>query len=59
MKCFIISPIGQRASATREHADDVFECIIKPALEEADVDGHRADYVKDVGSCCYVQFGPW
>jgi hypothetical protein len=49
MKCFIISPIGQPASATREHADDVFECIIKPALEEADVDGHRADHVKDVG----------
>jgi hypothetical protein len=49
MKCFIISPIGQPGSATREHADDVFECIIKPALKEADIDGHRADHVKDVG----------
>jgi len=49
MKCFVISPIGQPGSAAREHADDVFECIIAPALKEADVDGRRADHVKDVG----------
>jgi len=49
MKCFVISPIGQPGSAAREHADDVFECIIAPALKEATVDGHRADHVKDVG----------
>lgn len=49
MKCFIISPIGQPGSAAREHADDVFECIIKPTLKEADIDGHRADHVQDVG----------
>jgi hypothetical protein len=49
MKCFVISPIGQPGSPSREHADDVFECIIKPALKEADVEGRRADHVKDVG----------
>jgi hypothetical protein len=49
MKCFVISPIGQPGSPAREHADDVFECIIKPALKEADIDGQRADHVKDVG----------
>ena len=49
MQCFIISPIGQPGSPARDHADDVFECIIGPALKEAQVDGHRADHVKDVG----------
>jgi hypothetical protein len=49
MKCFIISPIGSPGSPTREHADDVFECVIQPALKEAEVDGRRADQVKDVG----------
>ena len=49
MKCFVISPIGQPGSAVREHADDVFECIIKPALKKADADGQRADQVKDIG----------
>jgi hypothetical protein len=49
MKCFIISPIGQPGSATREHADDVFDCVINPALKEADIAGRRADHVKDVG----------
>jgi hypothetical protein len=45
----VISPIGAPGSATRDHADDVFECIIAPALEEADIDGGRADHVKDIG----------
>ena len=49
MKCFVISPIGQQGSSVRKHADDVFECIIEPALKEAQVDGHRADHIKDVG----------
>ena len=49
MKCFIISPIGQPGSPVREHADDVFECIIAPALKEAKTDGHRADHVENVG----------
>lgn len=49
MKCFIISPIGQPGSPAREHADDVFECIIDPALKEAKIDGHRADQREEVG----------
>ena len=49
MKCFVISPIGQPGSPMREHADDVFECIIRPTLKEAEVVGHRADHIKDVG----------
>src|SRR5581483_4692279 len=49
MKCFVISPIGQPGSAIRDHADDVFECIIRPALEEMQITGRRADHIKDVG----------
>jgi hypothetical protein len=49
MRCFVISPIGQPGSAARDHADDVFHCIIEPALKEADIRGHRADHVQDVG----------
>jgi hypothetical protein len=49
VKCFVISPIGQPDSPIREHADDVFECIIDPALKQAKIDGHRADQVENVG----------
>ena len=49
MKCFIISPIGQPGTSERRHADAVLECIIKPALQEAKIDGHRADELTDVG----------
>jgi hypothetical protein len=49
MKCFVISPIGQPNSRVREHADDVYECVIAPALQMTGVSGRRADHVKDVG----------
>lgn len=31
--CFVISPIGAEGSEDRQHADTVFDCIIKPAFE--------------------------
>jgi hypothetical protein len=49
MKCFIISPIGKPGTPERQHADAVLECIIKPALQEAKIDGLRADEVTDIG----------
>jgi hypothetical protein len=49
MKCFVISPIGQPGSDTRTHADDVYECIIEPALKKTKVEGRRADHIQDVG----------
>jgi hypothetical protein len=49
MKCFIISPIGTPDSPIRRHADDVYECVIHPALELVGVTGHRADHIKDIG----------
>jgi hypothetical protein len=49
MRCFVISPIGQPGTEMRDHADDVYECIIEPALKQAGVEGRRADHITDVG----------
>jgi hypothetical protein len=42
--CFVISPIGLPGSDIREHADDVFDFIIKPAAEKAGYAPIRADH---------------
>lgn len=42
--CFVISPIGNEGSEVREHADDVFEYIVKPAAEKAGYRSVRADH---------------
>jgi hypothetical protein len=42
--CFVISPIGQAGSPIREHADDVFDFIIKPAAEKTGYAAIRADH---------------
>jgi hypothetical protein len=42
--CFVISPIGLPGSEIREHADDVFDFIIKPAAEKAGYAAVRADH---------------
>lgn len=42
--CFVISPIGIPKSDVREHADDVFDYIIKPACEAAGIVPKRADH---------------
>ena len=36
-KCFVISPIGEEGSKIRQHADDVYEFIIEPALKHFDI----------------------
>jgi hypothetical protein len=48
-KCFVISPIGENNSAIREHADDVFDFIIKPAMEELGIHVYRADHTQQLG----------
>ena len=48
-QCFIISPIGQENSETRKHADDVFEYIIKPAMEECGINAFRSDHMDKPG----------
>ena len=43
-RAFVISPIGAEGSPEREHADDVFEFIIEPALTQSGVKPYRADH---------------
>lgn len=48
-RCFVISPIGLEGSREREHADDVFDYIIKPALDECGIVPERADHFHEPG----------
>ncbi len=48
-RCFVISPIGAPGSDVRDHADDVFDFIIKPAMEEVGMAVYRADHDQKVG----------
>jgi len=55
-RCFVISPIGLEGSETREHADDVFEYIIKPALIECNIEPIRSDHVREPGKISESMF---
>ncbi len=48
-RCFVISPIGQPGSDVRDHADDVFDYIIKPAMDEVGMTVYRADHDQKIG----------
>jgi hypothetical protein len=48
-RCFVISPIGAEGSTIREHADDVFEYIIKPAMTACDIEAVRSDQLREPG----------
>lgn len=48
-RCFVISPIGADNSPVREHVDDVFDFIIKPAMDELGIHVYRADHTQEVG----------
>jgi hypothetical protein len=48
-RAFVISPIGLEGSPERQHADDVFEFIIEPALKDAGVEAYRADHTSKSG----------
>jgi len=47
--CFIISPIGDEGSNIREHSDDVFDFIIRPAMEELGIKAYRSDHIQSAG----------
>lgn len=47
--CFVISPIGEEGSAIRQHADDVFEYVIKPAIAECQISAFRSDHLDKPG----------
>ena len=55
-KCFVISPIGADGSAIRQHADDVFECIIKPAVVECGLVAFRSDHLLEPGKISDAMF---
>src|SRR4029079_15825889 len=40
-------PIGPEGSQTREHADDVFDYIIKPATEECGIQAFPSDHLQE------------
>jgi hypothetical protein len=48
-RCFVISPIGDEGSEIREHADDVFDFIITPAMKELGIEAYRSDHSHEVG----------
>src|SRR6516164_2942775 len=49
MKCFVISPIGEDDSEIRGHADEVFNHLILPALENFDIEAVRSDHMNEPG----------
>jgi hypothetical protein len=48
-RCFIISPIGSEGSPVREHADEVYDFIIKPALDACAIEAFRSDHLHEPG----------
>ena len=48
-ECFVICPIGEADSETREHSDLTYNYIIKPVVEEFGYSPNRADLVKESG----------
>lgn len=48
-RCFVISPIGPEGSEIRQHADDVYDFIIKPAMAECGIEALRSDHILEPG----------
>ena len=48
-RCFVISPIGERGSPTRERSDKVLNQIIRPAIKECGYEVYRADEIDQPG----------
>jgi hypothetical protein len=48
-RCFVISPIGAEGSPVREHADEVFDFVIKPALDACGIEAFRSDHLLEPG----------
>jgi hypothetical protein len=48
-RCFVMSPIGKEGSPIREHADDVLDYIIRPAMQECGIECFRADHLQEPG----------
>ena len=48
-RCFVISPIGEEGSPTREHANDVYDYIIEPAMSACGIKAFRSDHLREPG----------
>lgn len=48
-RCFVISPIGPEGSGIRQHADDVYDFIVKPAMAECGIQALRSDHMLEPG----------
>lgn len=48
-RCFVISPIGPEGSEIREHANDVYDFIIEPAMVECGIQAIRSDQLQEPG----------
>jgi hypothetical protein len=48
-QCFVISPIGDEGSEQRQHADKVFNNIIKPAVKACNLAAIRSDHIETPG----------
>ena len=48
-RCFVISPIGSDNTSVRKHADDVFNYIIQPAMDECGLVAIRSDQLAQPG----------
>ena len=57
LNCFVISPIGSEGTDVREHANDVFDYIIKPACEAANIIAMRADHDSRPGMITDQMYG--
>src|SRR4051794_31165561 len=55
-RCFVISPIGTDGSTVRRHADDVFDFIIRPAVEQAGLAALRSDQLHEPGKISEQMF---
>lgn len=55
-QCFVISPIGEEGSDIRKDADDVFDYIIRPAMEECDIKAFRSDHLDKPGKISEQMF---
>jgi len=55
-QCFVISPIGQEGSEIRKHADDVFEYVIKPAMDACNIKAFRSDHLDKPGKISEQMF---
>jgi len=55
-RCFVISPIGGENTPEREHADDVYDYIIKPAMEACGIEAMRSDRLLEPGKISEQMF---